>query len=429
MKEYGIRYHSLSNEVRHLEIQMPERETASCMVFVKTGTRNETGKGEAGISHAVEHQIYIGSKKRLGSERGLAVDRLGANESASTEKEYTQFYINLHSDYVPKAIELLSEVFVRPTFPKDLLKMETKVIVNEIKDYRDDYSSTVQEQFESLLFDKSSMARPVLGTVSSVGSQTRKQLIEYMRRWYKGEKMMVVMAGNVKRTGKLVEKYFGKLPSGPVESKEGTAAYGKGRIKVSTHDTDQAHFVIGVPALPLGDNDYYAMRIIEIILGGHQVLDERTVQSSRIFEEVRTKKGLAYEISTYSFSGSDTGYIAIAGSVQPRNLHKTLTVVKKEIFELASKMTREEVSRAKQFFRDYLTTQLDTPGNTANLLGMPALFLNRVVSPSEMFEKTDEITLKSVRDLASKILVPEEVRLAVLGPFDAGLKRVPKSQL
>ncbi|KKU10435.1 MAG: Processing peptidase [Candidatus Woesebacteria bacterium GW2011_GWB1_45_5] len=429
MKEYDIRFRSLSNDVRHLEIHMPERETASCIVFVKTGSRNETGPGEAGISHALEHKIYAGSKKRLGTERGLAVDRLGANESANTEKEYTEYYINLHSDYVPNALELLSEIFVRPTFPRGLLKIENKVIVGEIKDYRDDYPSTIQEQFEGLLFDKTNMAKPILGTVASVTSQTRKQLMDYMKRWYKGGNIMVALVGNVRRTGKLVEKYFGKLPPGPTELFEGTAGYGKLRRRVATKDTDQTYFVFGVPALPLGHEDYYAMRIIEIILGGHQVLDERTVQSSKIFEEVRSKRGLAYEISTSSFSGSDTGYIAVGGSVQPRNLHKTLEVVKKEMFDFASTVTREEVMRAKQFFRDYLTTQLDNPNSTAELLGVPALLLNKVERPSEMFEKIDAVNLKNVRDLASKLLVPEEARLAVLGPFDDELRRVPKSQL
>ena len=428
MKEYEIRYRSLPNDVRHLEIMMPERETASCMVLVKTGSRNEIEKGEAGISHALEHKIYLGSRKRSGSDRGFAVDRLGSNESASTEKEYTQYYINLRYNHLPKALELLSEIFKNPTFPRGVVKIENESIVGEIKDYRDDFQSTVEEEFESLLYNGSEMAEHILGNPRSVKSQSKRDLLNYMNKWYRGKNMMVVLAGNVKRTGKLVEKYFGSLAAGPAPSFEGRAIFGKPDTKVITKNTDQAHFVVGVPGLSLGDPEYFTMRAIEVILGGHQVLDDRTVQTSKIFTQVRSKRGLAYEISTMTFSGADSGYLIVSGSAQPNNLNKTLDIVRKEMYGLSQSVTREDVAIAKQFLVDFLTTELDTPEKAALLIGVPTLFLDRRIIPSEMFATVDAIDLKKVRSLAERLLIQSEERLVVLGPFDKNLRRVPKSE-
>lgn len=423
MVEYDIRYGKNSNGVRRLEIPIPHRDTASCFVFVKTGSRNETGRGESGISHALEHKIYLGSEKRSGSEWSLASDRLGLDGSAYTEKEFTSYYINLESDTLPKGMELLGEILTRPSFPRNLMETESRVIVGEIADYTDDYLSTSVELFEGLLYSKTNMAKPILGTKSSVLNHSRKQIIDYMNKWYKGGNVLVVVAGRIGKAGPLTEKYFNKFPEGPVAGYEGTAAYGKPGTKVNTQDTNQAHFVLGVPGVSVGDDSYLAMKLIEIILGGHEVLDDRTIQTSRIYDQIRTKQGKAYDVSTFSFAGSDTGYLAIQGSAQPRNFKSTLQIVQDEMFGLASDVTREEVARAKKFMRHYLKTQLESPRKTAELLGIPALLLDRVENPRDIFQKIDGITLDEVRTLAGRLLVPQEMRLVVLGPFDQDLKR------
>ncbi len=410
---------------------MPERKTASSMLFAKVGSKNETGPGESGITHHIEHRTYLRKllKEWMIDRRGLAVDRIGARESASTEKEYTEYYLNSVADRVEKALTLLSEVFINPDFSRGMGKIEDEVIVNEIKEYRDDFTSTVQEAFEGLIFGKTSMAKPILGTPHSVRSQTRKQMMEYMNKWYRGENIMIVVAGNIKGTRKLVDKCFSRFPPGPAPTFEEASGYGEPGNKVITKDTVMAHFVLGVPGVSISDEDYYTMRIIEVILGGHQVLDERTVQSSKIYKQVRSKNGLAYEISAASFSGVDTGYLVVGGAIQPGNLEKTLDLVRKIMFGLASTVTREELFIAKQVYKDYLITQLDVPEKAADLLGMPTLFLDRAVTPSEMFAKVDAINLKKVRDLAERILVPGEARLAVLGPYDKDLRRIPKNQI
>jgi predicted Zn-dependent peptidase len=182
----------------------------------------------------------------------------------------------------------------------------------------------------------------------------------------------------------------------------------------------------------MGDERFYTLRVIEAILGGHEVLDDRTIQSSMLYDKLRIENGITYEVSATSFSGSDVGYLGVQGIAQPQDLQQTLDIVKKVMYRLASKVTREQVSMAKNFLSDHIIQQIDTSHGAAEFLGVPALILDKVEKPSEILEKIQAVTLKDVRNLASELLVPEQTRLAVLGPFkevDGELKRVRNGKI
>ncbi|HKC05056.1 MAG TPA: pitrilysin family protein [Patescibacteria group bacterium] len=416
MIEFETRYDSLSNGVRRLEIPIPHDETAVCAVFVKAGSRNEITRREAGISHAIEHKVYRGTTMRSGNDYALAVDRLGSDSNAYTDREHTMFHIDVEAKYAQKSLELLSEVLVKPDFPRRAMKKENGVLVGEMADNNDNPYVLLSETFENMLYGKNSMSKPILGTKDSVRAHTKRDLTRYMDKWYRGENVLVVLAGKIKRMGNLVEKYFGSLPPGPVTEPLDKVGYGKERQRILTIDSGQAHFILGVPGISMKDPNFYTFQIMESVLG--------SMESSRLYSKVRSSKGLVYDISTSNEVGTEVGYLSIEGSVQPQLLAKTLKTVKTEIFNLSKTITREEVIRAKTFLRGNLLRRMRNTLKIAEMLGIPALFLNIVEQPKQILEKIDRVTLSDVRNLAKTLLVPEEMRLAILGPFDENLKRV-----
>lgn len=416
MLEFETRFGTLSNGVRKLEIPIPHDETAVCAVLVKAGSRNELTRKEAGISHAIEHKVYRGTTRRSGKDYALALDRLGSDANAYTDREHTMFYVDVEAKHAPKSLELLSEALVHPSFPRANMKRENKVLLGEMADYEDNVYEVAVEAFESLIYGRTSMAKPIFGTKETVMAHTKRDMDNYMKKWYRGENVLVVLAGKIRRMGNLVEKYFGNLPPGPVLLTAGTAGYGSEKLRVITEPTTQSYFVLGVPGVAMGDLSYHTFRVIETILGA--------MESSRLYSKLRNRRGSVYYVETASDVGSEVGYLAFKGSVQPRLLTKTLETVKNEMFNLSKTVTREDVIRAKTFLRGDFLRKMRNTLQIAEILGVPALFLNTVEQPKEMLEKIDRVTLSDVRNLAKKILIPEEARLAVLGPFDERLKRV-----
>lgn len=399
-----------------MEIPIPHDETAVCAVLVKAGSRNELTRKEAGISHAIEHKVYRGTAKRSGNEYSLALDRLGSDTNAYTDREHTMFYIDVEAKYAQKSLELLSEALVSPSFSRRNMKKENKVLISEMADHEDNIYEVAVEAFERLIYGKTSMAKPIFGTRETVMAHTKRDLDGYMKKWYRGENVLVVTAGKIKRMGSLIEKHFGNLPPGPILLTAGPAGYGTEKLSVVTEPTTQAYFVLGVPGVVMGDPNYHAFRIIETILG--------SMESSKLYSRLRNCRGSLYDISTYSDVGSEVGYLAFSGSVQPRLLIGTLEIVKSEMFNLNKTVTREDVIRAKAFLRGDLLRRMRNTLGITEILGVPALFLNVVEQPKQMLEKIDRVTLSDVRNLAKRMLVPEETRLAVLGPFNEKLKRV-----
>lgn len=424
MKEYDVRYTTLPNEVRSLNIHIPDRDLAVCKVFVKAGPVNESQK-EHGISHKLEHVLYKGTERKSEEEWSLAADRLGTGQEAFTEKEYTAFSVEVLAGRLPKSMALLAEVLSKPGFPRGPIKLENDVLVGEMSDYKDDGSSRVEELFESLLYDgKTGMARSILGTKKSVRAQTRGDLKKYMGRWYRGENVLVVLSGKVNRMGKLVEENFGSLPPGPVEESNGIVKYGKPGIKVIMEATNQVHFILGVPGVPMGDSRFFSQQVMEVILGGHSVFDEHTIPSSLLYNLIRVKRGSAYDISAVSYSGKQAGYFGIRGKVQPRLFRDTLGLVQDEMFGLASKITKEDVARAKEFLKYYYARKVERTTDVAQLMGFSALMFDVVLQPAEVLKRIESVGLNDIRKIASEILIPEQTRLAVLGPINENLKWV-----
>lgn len=433
MIEFETSYHKLPNGVRHLQINAPGRDITAVAAHVKTGSRNDSLDSRAyvsgsyripGISHTTEHFLFKGTDRMTEREMALKVDRMGANHSANTDKEHTLYYMETAYENAPQAIGILGEVLARPTFPSKSIRTENGVLVSEIAGYKDDETSTVQEIFERLMFGNSDMSKPILGTERSIKASKRQEILKYHREWYRGGNVLVVTAGKVRGLRQHVEHHFGKLASGPIKEYKGSAHYGEPGLRVQTAATDQAHFVLGFPGVPMGDPRYASVQVLGAILGGHSFTDMAiSIQSSRLYDALRVRRGALYEASASIYSGSEVGYLSVDGNVRPHLFKDVLEIVKDEVFSVASTVTRDELDRAKEFWRFYFRKKVEGTLDLALLMGLPALILNIVEQPSEMLSKIESVTLRDVRRTADELMQPEEMRLAVLGPFDENLKR------
>lgn len=422
MKEYEIRYDSLPNQVRRLEISIPHSELASCVMFVKTGTRNEVLPTEKDITHHSEHIVFDGSKKYPSYHHwAMAVDKLGGYHNGGTEREYVEFLINVEAQYTGKALEPMSEL-ASPLYNRTASAKEKQKILREIDSYKDDLTELTRDLFQGLLYEGTSMERDTLGTKKSILSHTRGDLKSYVDKWYRGGNILVVTAGRVGKIRRVVENLFGQLPEGPIMPYEGTAGYGESRQKVKTIDTtDEAYFVIGVPGVARNDERYFAMRVMAAILGGDDYL-----ATSRMYQNIQSGGTQTYDLTTIFGAESEVGYFAVQGTAKPSGLEKMLEKIRKELYHLSESTTKEEVIRAKRFVRREVLEATETTLGVAETMGIPTLIYDRVETRTQMLKKIEDVKLEDVRRLAESILIPDLERLVVAGPVNENLKRIRK---
>lgn len=416
---------------------MPRSELSSIVASVNAGSRNDlfpTGVNEAvshlvsgklGLAHGTEHGSFKGTRDKTEREINILADALPADWSAFTDEQRTLYYMETLSRRASQGARLIGEVFSNAVFPDEESAMEMGVVIQEIRNYRDDQPSTVIEAWKSLLYRGSAMAQPILGTEESVNSLTAADMREFYNRFYRGSNVLVTVVGKTRGLHRVIEESFGGLPAGPADNFQGTARYGEPGTLVITEDAEQAHFVIGVPGVALNDPRYYPLRIVEALLGGHCVTDlDISIPSSRLYDKLRVQSGTAYEVSSKLSAGLDTGYLAVQGMVEPRHLHSTLDIVKHEILGLGHTITRAEFERARNFWELYYLKKITSSLNIALMMSEPALLFNTIVQPVETIKRFQSVTFDEVRDVAEQLLTDGEIRLAVLGPFDESLNLI-----
>lgn len=445
MRQFETDYSTLSNGVRVLKIRVPNDELTALTVCVDTGSRNDLYPagglshlvlhtlspfiGQHGITHETEHGIFKGSHDKTERELNVLADDLPSDWSASTDEEKTTYHLETLSRKAPAAIDLMGEIISDPSFPDEPIELEKQVIQQEIRNYRDDYPATIAEKWKGLLHQGSAMSKPILGTEESVASITREDLVQYFDRFYRGDRILVALAGNIDKVDGHIARSFGRINPGLGDRYRGEALYGDPGTVVVQRDTDQAHFVIGVPGVPMSDPRYYPLKVIETLLGGHSVTDlEISIPSSRLYDVLRVQSGTAYEVTCHVNSGRDTGYLAIQGQVEPSLLPLTLEMIKTEMFDLSnpnsnnSKGIKEsEFERAKNFWELYILKIIKNNLNLAFLMSEPALLFDTIVQPAEMIRCIQAVTLDEVRQVAKELISEDKIRLAVLGPFDQQL--------
>lgn len=419
-----VNYTKLKNGVRVLTVPMAGVESVTAMVLCKTGSRNETAK-QAGISHVLEHMVFKGTK-RYPTPMAIAeaVDSIGAEQNAFTSKEYTGYYITSAAKHLGLTLDIQAEMLTVPLLPQDDLNREREVIVEEINMYEDQPMAMAGELFEDLMYQGSSMGRQIIGTKETVRATTSEDLRKYMGEWYLGGNMLVVVAGKLNPKSetlnsrqisnsndqifKLIEEKFGGMGEGKIVPYTSKATYGPAEARHHKKKTEQAHFYMGVPALAMTDPRRYALSLGQVILGGGM--------SSRLFNEIREKRGLAYYVKADLDTAYDVGYFAVRAGVKLEKLGEAMKVVKEEMLKLSSTITDKEITKAKEYLLGRMPLSLEDSMGVAQFFGTRALMLDEIRQPSEVEAKIKGTSIEEVKKVVGELVGEEKMRSVVVGP-------------
>jgi predicted Zn-dependent peptidase len=397
----------LDNGLTIVTDAMPQLRTASLGIWVGAGTRFEETR-ENGISHLLEHMAFKGTKRRSALAISEEIENVGGDLNASTSLESTGYYARVLGEDVPLALDVLTDILTEPTFVEEELVREKGVILQEIGAANDTPEDYIYELFQQRAFPDQPIGRPILGTPQSVKSQSSASLRDYMSRHYRAPQMVVSAAGAIQHQ-QVVEqmaKQLGALPatSAPVAP---PARYAGG-AEIGVRDLEQTHLVLGFEGRSFHAPEYYAVQVFANVLGGGS--------SSRLFQEVREKRGLCYSVYAYHAAYSDTGMFAVYAGTDPRDSTELMQVVGEQLHEAAEKTTEAEIARAKAMMKVGLLMALESSGARADQLARQLLFYGRVIPVDEIVRRVDAVTVADVRSTARTILSAGRPTFAGLGP-------------
>lgn len=397
----------LDNGMTILTDNMPSLETAAMGVWVKSGSRSER-QNEHGISHLLEHMAFKGTTTRSSKDIAEAIENVGGELNAATSVEHTGYFARVLKDDVALAADLLSDILQNSVFEANELQREQHVIVQEIGASRDDPDDQVFDMFQAAAYPDQAMGRTILGTAESVGGFKPDDLRTYMDRNYVGDQMILVAAGNVDHDALVdlaADRFSGLKSSG---SPEPTKANYIGGDTRSTSDHEQVHMVIGLEGRAYNTNGYYAAQVLSRILGGGM--------SSRLFQEVREKRGLCYSVYSFHWAFADSGIFGVAASTGADEISELVPVVLEELAKAALTITEDEVVRVRNQIRAGLLMSLESPSSRAGQLARQQILWGRPIPLQETVDRISAITADRVKKIAGEILDSNKLTVSSVGP-------------
>jgi predicted Zn-dependent peptidase len=405
---------TLSNGLRVLTAPLPHAQSVACYIMLAAGSRYEDASNR-GIAHFAEHMFFKGTKKRP-SSRDLTtiVDGMGGEFNAFTSKEYTGYYIRCAGAERDTALDVLVDMIRNSKFDSEELEREKGVILEEMNMYFDTPRDYVSSVYEELLFGDNPLGWETLGKRETVKAATRETFMDYLDHWYTPARMVVGLAGMVgddlmPRLEELLGDLGGNGAGTPAPA-DVTGAKAP-QVRLHTKDSDQAQICIGVPSYPLTHPDRYALQLLGTVLG--------TGMSSRLFLEVRERRGLAYYVYGLNSAYTDAGTLYAQGGVDIQRVDEAVTVIANEFRKMASELVpSDELEKARALAKGRFVLQTESP-NGLLLFGLRREVLEgEAVEPSELLAGLDAVTAEDVQRVAQDVIGGQGMRLAVIGPFD-----------
>ena len=402
---------TLPNGVRVITETMPAVRSASIGIWADVGAAAER-REQRGISHLVEHMLFKGTERRTAHAIAEAMDGVGGNLNAFTDKETTCYYAKVIDHHVPLAIDVLSDMFLHSVFDPAELRKEQKVVLEEIKMYDDSPDEMIHDLFIRTMWSGSDLGAPTIGYRETVEALTRDDLREHMRQRYAPNTVVVAAAGNVvhERVVELIAEAFDGF-AGRCEPPVPEHPALTPSVKFKQKDTEQAYVVLGTRGLSLRDERRYALSVLDTVFGGGM--------SSRLFQEVREKRGLAYSVYSFQQGYREAGLFAVSAGTSPANVQECVDVITAELERAAAHgITEAELSLAKEHIKGSLTLSLESTSSRMIRLGRGEFTHGYQLTPEELEAKVDAVTSELVLSLARELLAPENLGLCVLGPVD-----------
>jgi len=396
--------------------------SAAFGIWVNVGSRDESNS-TAGASHFLEHLLFKGTKKRTSLEISSSIEAVGGETNAFTSKEYTCFYARVIDKHLPLAVDVISDLITSSVVKKEDVDAERKVVLEEIAMRDDDPSDLIHDLFLEKYYGDTPLGRPILGTVQSIKGMSRDTVFNYYQNRYKPEDLVVAVAGNIKhrKVVDMVENALSKdgfLDQSKADYKLRKAANvkvsGKGKVTLLNKKTEQAHIIYGVPGVARDDKSRFALSILSSAIGGGM--------SSRLFQEIREKRGLAYSTYSYSQQFAGSGVLSFYVGCKPSKAEESVKVIQSILFDIAENgLTLEEIDRAKGSVSGALVLSQEDTGSRMTRIGKSELVYGQVLSFDEILSEISNVTPEQIREMARKTL-PTSPTLAVVGPFKSRSK-------
>jgi len=403
----GIATTTLGNGLRVLTDPMAEVESVSLGVWVEAGARYEQA-AESGISHLLEHMAFKGTARRSARDIAEEIEAVGGQMNAYTARENTAYYVKVLKDDVPLALDILGDILRNSAMDADELARERDVVLQEIGQARDTPDDIVFDHFQETAFPGQPLGRPVLGDEAVVGSVERASLVGYMARHYGAQRMVLAAAGKIEheRLVELAGAALGDVARGsPAQPEAGRYAGGEFRAE---RKLEQAHIVLGFEGVAIHDPDFYALQLLSMALGGGM--------SSRLFQEVREKRGLVYSIHSFVASFEDCGLFGIYAGTDPKRLKELMPVLCEETAKAGDALTDEEIARARAQLRAGLLMGLERTELRAEQLAQQMLIYGRPIPIAETLQVLEAVDRAAIARVAAR-LMGSRPTLAALGPL------------
>ena len=400
----------LDNGITVVMEQMRTVRSVSLGIWVRVGSRHEPPE-KSGISHFLEHMFFKGTRKRSARDIAFEIDSLGGEFNAFTSKEGTTFYIKVLDEYLDRGAELLSDVFLHPAFPEEEVEREKGVIREEIKLVEDTPDDYVHDIFSKTVWGGGGLGQPVLGRRETVRKFSRDDLTGHIRKYYGTADTVISCAGNFDHDALLeaLNRSMGSLRRGS-EPRAGEPPAFNPKTSVTRKDLSEAHICLGVKGIEQASPDRYCLLLLNTILGGGI--------SSRLFQEIRERRGLAYSVYSFLSSYRDTGLWAVYAGTGRKRTSEVIEHMRRIIGELPGTIGEAELQRAKDQLKGNLVLGLESTGSRMQNIANQEIYYGRYYPPVEIMKAIDSVSLGDARGLAERLIKGKTAALTVLGPVD-----------
>jgi predicted Zn-dependent peptidase len=416
---------TLKNGLQVLRIPMNSLQSVTVMALVNTGSRYEP-EAKQGIAHFFEHIVFKGTEKfPTAHDLSHTIDSIGADFNAFTGKEYTGYYVKSAAEHLDLALDVVSDMLLTPRLRQEDIDREKGVIIEEMNMYRDMPQAHIANEFEEIIFAGTGVGHDIIGTKETVSSVTSQDFVDFLSQWYGPSNIILVVAGNAQKvnsdqTLQTIEQYFNKKMVGErqkvwqnIKPHQSDNIFSDQKFLLIPRQTEQAHFILGWPSIKRGDDKRYALALLSTILGEGM--------SSRLFSEVREKRGLCYYVGSSMSQFHDGGMIGARAGVDPSRVEEAIKVTINEFTQVVDgkkPITAQELTKAKDYTIGKTVLSLEDSESLAQYLGIKKLLLGTTETPEQVLEQLKKVTLEEVQDLAKELLKPGELRFGLIGDFE-----------
>jgi predicted Zn-dependent peptidase len=404
----------LDSGLRVVTEQLPGLRSVAVGFWVGTGSRDETDE-VAGASHFLEHLLFKGTERRRAVDIAEAVESVGGDMNAATGQELTQFYVRMPDRHLPLALEILSDIVWSPALRDEDVESERQVILEEIRMRDDTPDDLVHDLFSQALFPGHPLGREIAGTQATIGAMPRDSIADYHRAHYHPQNIVVAVAGNVDHHD-VVRRIEEALPAASEYARpsrvDGAYETEPERYAVVERPLEQAHLVLGMRSIPRDDPDRHALAVVDQVLGGGM--------SSRLFQEVRESRGLAYSVFSYRSAYEETGALAVYCGTSPEHVDEVLGLVDAELSRLVDDggVSDHELERAKGHLTGSLALSLESSSSRMHRIGRAELTLGEVPDIDEVVARVDAVGSADVARVVERVVAPGRRTLAAVGPMN-----------